>query len=561
MKTRLNFIKLFFDFQDKYKILILTIFLILTTFLEVLSIGMLVPVTYNILGITYDVSKNSELIKIIEILNFSQNTSINLLILTLIFVVKNIFVFYFNKYRIDFFSNIYLKNSKKIYHSYLNKEYEDHLSTNLTFTNQNIINELRNLTERFFNPAVVIISELLILLTFFGILVFTKQLIIFSVILSLAIIGYIYLKLFGNYFAIIGNRRRENEAKTRKIVAEGLLGFKEILISNKQNFYLNRFSKFTKRYINSTNIFAYLAILPRIILETVIVLVFAAIIILSLKLTDSVPVESIILFLAISYRLLPIANRLALNFNYIKFSLPILDHLKKENIFKENKNKGNLEIKKIIFKNSIKLKKINFSYKKDKRHIIKNLSFSIKKNSIIGIFGGSGSGKTTLVNLITGLLKPTSGKIFIDNNDISTLLKSYQNLISYISQDIFLMDDSILNNITFGDNLDSKKKKKLVWSIKKVGLNKILKQKKGLHTNLSQGGLNLSGGQKQRIVIARSLYNNKDIIILDEATSSLDKKSEDEILKLIYSLKKLKTIIVISHDLKVLRKADKIIRF
>ena len=560
MNNTFNFIKLFFDNKDKYKIFILTVFLILTTFLEILSIGVLIPVTYNVLGISYDLTKNSELIRIIEILNFSQKVSINLIILVAIFILKNLFVFYFNKYRIDFFSNIYLKNSKKIYENYLNKDYEEHLSRNTTYTNQNIINELRNLTERLFNPFVVIISELLILLGIFVTLIFTKQYMIFFIILLLAIIGFIYLKLFGSFFAHIGNRRRENEAKSRKIVAEGLSGFKEILISNKQDFYLNRFSKFTQRYINSTNIFAYLTILPKIILETIIVIIFAIIIILSLKFKGNIPLENIILFLAISYRLMPIANRLALNFNYIKFSLPILHHLRKENVFKDNNNKNKSMMKKIFFEKSIKLKNINFSYKKNKKRVIRDFNLFIKKNTVTGIFGYSGSGKTTLVNLITGLLKPTSGKILLDNKNISDFIHSYQNIISYLSQDIFLMDDTILNNITFGEKLDLKKKKKLELCLKKVGLDKILKQKNGLYTNISEGGINLSGGQKQRVVIARSLYNDKELLILDEATSSLDKKSEQEILDLIYSLKKIKTIIIISHDLKLLKKADKILK-
>ena len=122
------------------------------------------------------------------------------------------------------------------------------------------------------------------------------------------------------------------------------------------------------------------------------------------------------------------------------------------------------------------------------------------------------------------------------------------------------MDDTIVNNITFGEKLDFKKRKKLDSCIKKVGLDKILKQKKGLNTNISEGGINLSGGQKQRVIIARSLYNDKEIIVLDEATSSLDKSSEQELIKLIYSLKKIKTLIIISHDINLMKKVDKLVK-
>ncbi len=561
MKREINFIKFFFDEKDRFKISILTFFLIATTFFEVLSIGVLIPVAYNILGLSYDASQNSQLIKFIDFLNFSNEMSLNLMILASVFIIKNFFIYYFNKFRVDLFSEVYLKNSRKVYQNYLNKNYEDHISRNISLTNQNIINELRSLTERFFNPAVVIVSELLILVVIIISLIFLKQYMIFMVIFLLGLVGLIYLKIFSNYFYSIGKRRRENEAMSRQIVSEGLMGFKEILILNKQSFYLDRFSDFSKKYIFSNNIFSYLAILPRIILETVVVIIFAALIILTLRFQNQIPIESVILFLAISYRLLPVANRLALNFNYVKFSFPILKHLEKEKIFKETRQNSNNIIKKIQLKENIKIKDVNFNYKNNKKKIIKNLNLEIKKNTITGIFGPSGSGKSTLVNLITGLLTPKSGQILLDGKDINKNLNSYQNLISYLSQDLFLMNDTVLNNITFGEKLSSQDKKKLIWCLKKVKIFDFLKQKKGIYTNISQQGFDLSGGQKQKIIIARSLFNNKEIIVLDEATSSLDKSSEQELIKLIYSLKKIKTIIIISHDINLMRKVDKLIKF
>ena len=123
------------------------------------------------------------------------------------------------------------------------------------------------------------------------------------------------------------------------------------------------------------------------------------------------------------------------------------------------------------------------------------------------------------------------------------------------------MNDTVLNNITFGEKLSSQDKKKLIWCLKKVKIFDFLKQKKGIYTNISQQGLDLSGGQKQKIIIARSLFNNKEIIVLDEATSSLDKSSEQELIKLIYSLKKIKTLIIISHDINLMKKVDKLVKF
>jgi len=201
---------------------------------------------------------------------------------------------------------------------------------------------------------------------------------------------------------------------------------------------------------------------------------------------------------------------------------------------------------------------MSFSYNNN-IEILKNINLDIKKNETIGIKGHSGAGKSTLLNIICGLLTPSSGQILLDNNDISKVYRSYQRKIGYVPQKIYLVDDSIIKNIIFGQS-----KKEFNYNlfdnvIKKSNLKEFIDNLKNKEeTIIGERGSKLSGGQQQRIGIARALYKKPEIIIFDEATNALDVNSENEILKTINALKKDNTIIIVSHKDSVLDYCDRI---
>jgi ABC-type bacteriocin/lantibiotic exporter with double-glycine peptidase domain len=266
------------------------------------------------------------------------------------------------------------------------------------------------------------------------------------------------------------------------------------------------------------------------------------------------------------FRLLPSSNRVLLSINSIRYYFLTTDTLKQqlEENDKSNNDKSNIEKFKyetendFIFQDSIKIKKINFSYNNNVE-ILKDINFDIKKNETIGIKGHSGVGKSTLLNIICGLLTPSSGQILLDNNDISEVYRSYQRKIGYVPQKIYLVDDSIIKNIIFGQS-----KKKFDYNlfddvIKKSNLKEFIDNLKDKEdTIIGERGSKLSGGQQQRVGIARALYKKPEIIIFDEATNALDANSENEILKTINTLKKDNTIIIVSHKDSVLDYCDKI---
>ena len=206
------------------------------------------------------------------------------------------------------------------------------------------------------------------------------------------------------------------------------------------------------------------------------------------------------------------------------------------------------------------MKNIDYFYPNSQKKIIDNLSLEISYGEIIGIMGQSGAGKSTLIDIITGLLIPSRGKVIIDDNEINFIEKSWQNQVGYIPQEIYLFDDTIKANIAFGINKDKINYNHLRQAIKLAELEKFvndLPEKE--NTRVGDRGIRLSGGQKQRIGIARSLYFKPKILIFDEPTSSLDQENESKIMKHIFSLGGDLTIIIISHKLTTLSKCKKII--
>ena len=256
----------------------------------------------------------------------------------------------------------------------------------------------------------------------------------------------------------------------------------------------------------------------------------------------------------------PACNRILISIQNLKTSIfPAQEVLEEiNNLSIEDKDLGNLKDdshkQKLSFDDKISIKNISFTYPGSKTDVIKNFNLEIKKNSIIGICGPSGGGKTTFISILLGFNKPTFGGVYADNQDIYANLKSWQNLIGYVPQDIFLLNESIKNNILFGldeSKVNPQKFNKLLQDCNLEDF--IINSENGLNTVIGERAAKISGGQAQRICIARALMNDSNILILDEATSKLDQNNEKEILEnLIKNFRSKLTIIIISHRVNML---------
>ena len=232
-------------------------------------------------------------------------------------------------------------------------------------------------------------------------------------------------------------------------------------------------------------------------------------------------------------------------------------------IFKKNNNRS-LEKKKKSEKNfkeieNIKFENVKFIYRNSKEQVFENLNFEIKKNQCIGIVGESGSGKTTFVDILLGLLEPSHGKILINGMSVQNYSSNLMGNIAYLPQEPIVLDESVQTNIALEEDIKKIDKNKLEKSIQNSNLTKVIQRlDRGVETLIGENGIRLSGGQNKRLALARTFYHGKNFLILDEATSSLDKENENFIAEQINELKGKFTIIIISHQMNFLRYCDKI---
>jgi ABC-type bacteriocin/lantibiotic exporter with double-glycine peptidase domain len=261
------------------------------------------------------------------------------------------------------------------------------------------------------------------------------------------------------------------------------------------------------------------------------------------------------------FRLLPSCNRILNCVNQVRYYFPNIEKIYNEVFYIKVTNIKQEPLDNFSFKDSLVFNNVTFSYPDTKKNILENINLKIKKNEMIGIAGSSGSGKSTLLNLLTYLLKPNSGSIFVDSKPIEKVYVSFRKKIGYVPQKIYLTDESLIKNIIFGQDIKDYNYNSFWDCIERSNLMELVKNLPDKeNTIIGERGSKLSGGQQQRVGIARALYKKPDIIIFDEATSALDKKSEKEILETISNLKDKVTVIIVSHNFDVLDCCQRIIK-
>jgi len=345
-----------------------------------------------------------------------------------------------------------------------------------------------------------------------------------------------------------------------KYLQQGFGSIKDLKILQRSDELIEAFTKNNKTLNLCERKEFFIDSLPKLWLEWLAVIGFTLLIFLMIfqgkELLQIVPLLG--LFAAAAFRVMPSLARILNAIQGIIYNRPAIDSVYEE--FNQ-KNFGN-SIKKIYSKtlllnNEINLKNVSFQYSKTGPYILKNINLNIKNGTTIGLIGESGIGKTTLINIILGLIEPTSGKINVDGVSISENIKSWQSQIGYVPQNIYLTDDTIKKNIAFAlpeEKIDNNLVKKAATNAR---LDKLINGlNEGLNTNIGEFGDKISGGQRQRIAIARALYTNPKVLILDECTNSLDLETEKQILKEVNSFKGEKTIIMITHRPSTLENCD-----
>lgn len=351
-----------------------------------------------------------------------------------------------------------------------------------------------------------------------------------------------------------------------KRISETFGGIRETILHKKQEKFYDDFSIKAKEHSKVIVFIQFFQSAPKILLEfiafliIVISILYASTSNIDQNLQKSLPILAVYIFAG--YKLLPIFQQVYFGLLSLKANTAAID-----SIYGELKKEDNNEFikeetlpKKILdLKNKIQLKNVSYSYENTDNFVLKNISLDIPANSFVSIVGQSGAGKSTILDIILGLLTPKKGEILIDEVPLSSILDHYQQNISYVGQNIFLQNETIRDNICFGLTKSEIDEKKFLNAIEAANLSELIdKLPDGVHTMVGERGVKISGGQQQRIAIARALYLDRKIIVLDEATSSLDGILENNILKRLNLFAKdyEKTIIMVTHNINLTRSSD-----
>ena len=558
--------------KDVNYLFILSFLILLTTVFETLSLSMIVPLV-SFIGdvefienypVIFDILSKFSSIFDLTTQNFTEAQKLMLgtsFIFSLFFLLRHIFFLIVTWKKEDFKFKMKTNFSDKMYSGYLKLPYSFHLKNNSSILVRNAVQEVEIFTNNVMQ-LITVFSDLILIIFLISMLLFFESKITIYIILFLSFLSSVFLILTRKKIFSLAKERQQNDRKSFFYAKQGLEAIKEINISGRQNEfadqYISKYSKLSKIVFLQN----FINFLPRVWLE---VFVFISLIIFLFfshfqnnEMTKIIPILA--LYVGTAFRLLPGINRIVVSINALKLGLPAVKVLQEEiDLF--NKQKENLKYtgqSETRFEKSLKLKNIFFDYEKSKS-ILKGINIEILKGSTIGIMGSSGSGKSTFIDVLTGLLRPNKGEVLVDEQNIYLNLKSWRKKLGYVPQNIYLLDDTIKNNIAFGIQEHLIDQKLINEALNKAGLKKFIKElPNGVETNVGERGTKLSGGQAQRIALARALYNKPSVLILDEATNSLDINKENQILETIKTNLKDITVIIVSHRENTVKICDKV---
>ena len=492
------------------------------------------------------------------------------ILLIAVFALKNIYLAWQLRLQINFSLKNQIYFSKMLMCEYLLKPYLYHLNHNTATILRNVNSSgaiiFSNMYVSAFQLLTEIVTATIIWLMILAIDPFTATIAAGFMVIIL----YSIIKAFRKKIADQGKKQNKYSAAYLKWVNQGLGAIKETKVLRKEAYFLHAFSKAYEEYGNSNRMFLFLNQVPRMIIESTVVCGLMLLIIV--KMLIGTPADKIVPLLGVlalaAFRLMPSANRIVNLSNNIRFNMPLFNelydeylHIKYDGALINSKLLSDDNVKKLKFDKEIRTNDIKFNYLNNK-DVLRDISFTIPKGKFVGIIGSSGAGKTTFVDILLGLLAPTSGSITVDGVDIFNNIRAWQANLAYVPQSIYLIDGTIKENIALGvaeNEIDDDLINRVLHMAELYDF--VYSQPENINTNVGERGVKLSGGQRQRIGIARALYQQTEVLILDEATSALDNETEKSITDTILKLKGKITIIAIAHRISTLEQCDFKIKF
>ena len=540
---------------------------ICNSFLELLGVSIIVPFLYCMMT-PEKIYNNKYISVILKYFNITSKMQVLLLMggaIIIIYIIKNMFMVWVSYVQNMYSARIQAELSIKMLNEYMQRNYSFFRKTNSA--------QILRAVQRDIAGIYAIIGALFSIVThivtvfFIAVYLIETDIIMSMGVIALSLITLLLIIIiFKKKMNVMGNELRNANLLAQQYAYEAISGIKEITVSQKRKYFICKYERAVEKRKKAVFEQAFITTCPYRIIEGISVSGFVGIVCIRLLSGFSINeiIPSLSVFALSAFKILPSVSGIASDINTIVFNKPALDATYKEiwnfNNYRtmvDNYTLENRYDEKLKFVNRIQLNDISWRYEDGNKYVLDGLSIEIKRGEAVAFIGPSGAGKSTLADVLLGLFKPEKGKVLVDGNDIFAYPKQWAEIVGYVPQNVFLLDNTIRNNIAFGVT-ESEIDDKLIWKLLEQAQLKSFVESlpEKLDTMVGERGIKFSGGQKQRLAIARSLYHNPELLILDEATSALDNDTEQAVMEAIESLYGVKTLIIIAHRLSTIKRCD-----
>ena len=548
-----------FTNSDRVAFIRIVFMVIIGMFLETVSLGIVVPIIGILTQDNYQ-EKYPWIVDLFGSLSREELISAVMVAMVFIYIVRSLFLFWSLWIQKGFSASVSGRLSQSLFSIYLRQPYMFHLQRNSSTLMRNAKNATSVVTCGV-DPFLVLLTDGLVAIAMFSLLIYVEPIGTLAVLIVFGVSTLLFQRLTRRRIDNWGYRVDYHETKILQHLQEGFGGAKDVKILGRENEFLSQHEKHLGESIRINRIYNVILTLPRSFMEIITIvglcLLVVSMVVRDRPLSDIVPILG--LFAAAAFRVMPSINRLLMATQTLIFNRSIIASVYRDFLLDTPEVNNSQRVE--PFTKQLELKDVSFKYPTAATPSLQNVSLVVRRGEAVGFVGPSGAGKSTLVDVILGLFAPTSGVVSVDGSDVHQNLRNWQNQIGYVPQAIYLTDDTLRRNVAFGLNDENIDDDLVREAIRLAQLQEFVATlPDGLETVVGERGVRLSGGQRQRIGIARALYHKPSVLVLDEATSSLDTPTEHGVMQAVQALQGSKTVIIVAHRLSTVEYCDRLYR-
>ena len=541
---------------------------IFSALLETMGVSVVLPFILAMLQ-PEQLMENQYIKPVLAILNITSVTgmiTVTAILIIVVYIAKNAFILLFNYIQLNFRNRMERDLSNLMLKSYIYKPYQFFLNINSAEIMRGITGDISGVAttvDSFCN----LFNEGLTCILLGALLVAINPVMAVSLLLLAIITAFVMVLGLRKKTAECGEQCRDAFAKRYQHAYQAVNGIKEIQVMKRQNNFLKYFEDASEVACSYNTRYLWISKLPSRVIETIFISGLILLVLLSMNSVNdlSVLIAQFGAVAVAAVRILPSISNIANAMNSLVYQRPALEsaydnisNLEYQNGDSPQPESTNVQ-NQVDFREEIQIKSISWKYSDALPNVLENLDMEIRPGEAIGLIGESGAGKTTLADILLGLFQPQAGEITVDGKSIYVADTNWHKLVGYVPQNVFLIDDTVRNNILFGVDEKDIDEERIWQTVEQAQLKEFVKNlPQGLDTVLGERGIKISGGQRQRIAIARALYYDPEILVLDEATSALDNDTENAIMESINTLQGEKTLIIVAHRLTTIANCDKV---